>query len=375
MSLGSLNVAAQTTGAESPIPLSAFILRAGLLPTSVLADDAGVTYHLWSDTRLSPIDRAEDELLAASTSGDVIVALLDRPRALAPWQAFVRDAFRIPGFGVSGRSLGAVVFCACADRDSEPAWRWVAFTFGSASYAVRKRSVEQRFGLIVALNRLARAGATDAKVKGRVKQAAFCARGPYTYQAGVRAARDTPLESLPINRLADVLSGAGGRAGRAAEGDVYGSRSFRYRAVVLAPEDLVDLGNEMLVDYRDTAYRQDFGFIDQIVPVVDEEAEGRLRSELVAAIKRSDERVDVLLPDDHVPLEDERSICYVVLPGERVSRASDMVLTLSMVERMVRRGGESALDAELRLQHRTLFRELGYRITTRSNYTKRWVKI
>jgi uncharacterized protein (TIGR04141 family) len=342
--------AAQSTGGRR-LPLNAFLLRPGVTPIGAFADSAKseVSWFLWNEDHLEETDLGGD-LLDASAPGDVVVALTDRPSAIPPWQLFIREELSVPGFGGQGRALGAAVFCAAEDP-LDDSLRWVAYSFGYASHAIRRRAVEPRFGLTVALNRIAAAQSAedDPRLHGLLRQAAYRARGPYSYQAGYRAARDTPLESFRMDRLADLLSAAGGRVGSTDHPDqVFGARSLKTRDQVGAVVDLLDLANAAIVDFRAEHYRENFGFVDHMVPVYDEDLEDRLRQQLYDDVLANQDNVDVLLPDDLVPFEDERSICFIVRPGEREASAYDLVLTVEMVAAMIRNDGNEALDRVLR---------------------------
>ncbi len=333
------------------LALNAFLLRPTVTPANSFALEIrqNASWYVWDGDHLGDID-IDSELLEASAPGDVIVAITDRPSTPPPWQAFIRDVLNVPGFGAAGRSLGAAVFCAVEDP-LDRASRWVVYSFGSASHAVRRRAVEPRFGLMIALNRIAEAQAAeeDPRLRGLLRQASYRALGPYTYQAGYRAARDTPLDSFRMDRLADLLSAAGGRVGSADEpNQVFGARSLKTRDTVGAVDDLVALARSAIGDFRSTLYREDFSFVDHMVPVFDDALEEQLRQQIFEDVVALREDVDVLLPDDLVPFEDERSICYIVRPGEPARSASDMVLTVEMVAAMLRDHDVSALDRELR---------------------------
>jgi uncharacterized protein (TIGR04141 family) len=337
-------------GASLLLPLNSFLLRAELRPSRLFSEsvESEETWWSWQRDHLESLEDS-DELLQAAGPGDVVVVLVDRPTAAPAWQTLVRDALQVPGFGAAGRSIGAVIFCAVLDPEDE-ALRWVAFSFGSASKAVRKRAVEPRFGLLTALNRISMSqmDPTDNR-GGLLRQASYRALGPYSYQAGYRAARDTPLDSFRIDRVADLLSAAGGRTGPVDDPDqVFGSRSLRTRQTVSSVASLSAIAAEAITDYRRIDYRNDFAFVDQIVPVYDDGTETELRSALLNALLSGSDSVDVLLPDDLVPFEDERAISFIVRPGQSRAAASDTVLTPEMVASMVDVSDHGSLDRLLR---------------------------
>lgn len=342
-----------TTQVGDPLrlPLNAFLLRPELLPIDAIVETSlpSTSFFLWKSDHLEPLSVEDASLLEAAAVGDVAVAVTDRPANPPPWQVFVRDVLNVNGFGSVGRSQGAAVFCAVGEPDGGTL-RWIAYTFGAASHAIRRHAVEPRFGLIVALNRitLAHSDDSDPRLRGRLRQASYRGLGPFTYNAGYRAARDTPLESFRMDRVIDLLYGAGGPTRGDRSGQVFGARALKTREPVASVDDLVELATASLADFRQTHYRGDFAFIDQMVPVFDEGLEITLRQQLFDDVVALKDTIDVLVPDDLVAFEDERSICYIVRPGASAAKAADRVMTVDMIAGIVRRHGPEALDRDLR---------------------------
>ena len=334
------------------LSLNAFLLRPDVLPLEAIAESAlpSTSFFLWRADHLDPLPPEDAPLLAAAAAGDVAVAVTDRQANPPPWQLFVRDVLNMPSFGSAGRSQGAALFCAVQEPDGHEQVRWVAYTFGAASHAIRRRAIEPRFGLLVALNRIAIAHGddTDPRLRGRLRQASYRGLGPFTFNAGYRAASDTPLDSFRIDRVVDLLYGAGGPTRGDSSGQVFGARALKTREPVESVDDLVGLAAAALTDFRATDYRGDFSFIDQMVPVYDDGLELALRQQVFHDVVSLKDTIDVLVPDDLVPYEDERSICYVVRPGVAAAKACDLVLTVDMVAGIVRDEGAAGLDRDLR---------------------------
>jgi hypothetical protein len=147
--------------AESPqtiLPLSAFLLRRAANPGNVWseASAADVSLFDWAEGKLDPLAIEEQEIFDAAIPGDVVVALLRRSSRSPSWQAFIKNALNLASYGSSRESLGAAIFCAIsADPDNADRAVWVVWTFGSTSRALRRSSLDPRFGLVVALNLLA----------------------------------------------------------------------------------------------------------------------------------------------------------------------------------------------------------------------------
>jgi uncharacterized protein (TIGR04141 family) len=335
--------------AGTRLVLNAVLLRPAVAPMSSLSD-SGVQvtrFHLWAHDHLVPLGTEEESLLEAAVPGDVAVAVVSHPTSPRPWEVFVQETFMLPGFGDQGTNLGIIIFCAQADP-IDGSTRWVAFTFGAGSRILRRRASEPRFGLLIALNRIAVHDELDTARRPGLRQASYRALGAFPYQAGHRAAKDTPLDAFRIDRVIDLLSAAGGRTSGDEPGQVFGSRSLRWSHTV---EDVESFNQQALValqDFRSTRYQSDYGFVDHMVPVLDAGIEDQLRLELANSIAEDYDDVDILLPDDLVPVESEQSICYIAKPRERTAKASDRMLTMSMAASLVREQGVSGLDAELR---------------------------
>lgn len=329
-------------GAGRRLSLNAFLLRSKLTPADLLnpSVEDHATYYSWDGANLAEL--ADLDVLDAAQAGDIAVAILDRPSSPAPWQVFVRESFNLPGFGSSGRALGAVVYCAVAEPNGD--LRWVAYTFGGASHSVRRHATEPRFGLIVALNRIVSEDEGEADA-GRLRQANFRLRGPYTQQATHRAARDTPIDAFRMDRFVDVLTAVGGANASDPRTQVYGARALKTTETLGGAGALCELATSALADCRRQDYRRGFGFIDNMVPVEDAELNAALRVQLFDDVVDEADNVDVLLPDDLVGYEDERAIRFIALPHEQARRASNTVLAVHTVSMTVRDHG---FDTELR---------------------------
>jgi uncharacterized protein (TIGR04141 family) len=120
--------------------------------------------------------------------------------------------------------------------------------------------------------------------------------------------------------------------------------------------DLIELAAFVTARARESSYKQEFAWINNFTPVSDEDVVRRVRSEVIHQLLSDPQStaVDVLIPDDLLPADDERTIHYIALPGERIARAANMTLTISMVSRLVVEAAangnpEAALNLDLRL--------------------------
>ena len=298
-------------------------------------------HYLWRHRRLQPLDT--DRIADGPES--VILTLFSKPTAPPPWETLVVALFSPEGFvPVLSRSQGAVIYVPVTDPSLPGSpLRWVCWAFGSASRILRRTSLEPRFGLIAALNRIARAD------EGGLRQLEYRSFGAYRQRTGHTAGRDTPLDGFRIDPLVDLLSGAGGRTGEGANAQVHGARPIRLHAEVNGVADLQALAQAAMDDSRDSSYQQvGFSFVDDFIPVEDEGQWAALRARLAELILAGSDRIDAFFPDDLVDYEDPRAIHFVLLPNERASNPSRVTLTPSNLASALGEAGEQGLDRTVR---------------------------
>jgi uncharacterized protein (TIGR04141 family) len=151
-----------------------------------------------------------------------------------------------------------------------------------------------------------------------------------------------------MDRLTDLVSAVGGRTAGEIPSQVFGSKPLRSRESIGRAEDLVDLARTAVADYRSRAYEDRFAFIDDYVPVEDDEVIARLKARLFRDIQDGHDNVDVFLPDDLVDFEDERAIVYILFPTERVTSAARVTLTVDELRARLPPGDVGPLDWTLR---------------------------
>lgn len=334
------------------LSLNGFLLRDGLSPVGSVSGLAAseIRFSRWADGGLLDL---EDEG-ADPSSGDVIVGLFRRPSSLPAWQTFIRDVVGAEGFDAGSLSLGAIIYCAVAISDPQPEHiRWVAWCFGAGSRILRRAASDHRFGLLIALNLLVAREDSSARPP-RLRNLQYRVTAPYFQQAGHRAARDTPVEGFRMNTDSDLLSAAGGHTSDGVFADVLGGRSMKFRAEINAVDDFVTISQAAIDLFRQLDYKGSFKWVDNITPVYDEETIQSLRERLADEMTTDPVPgyLDVLIPDDLVSLDDDRSIQYIAYPGERVTKASRTILTAEMVANLVKRietdEPGTSLDSQLR---------------------------
>jgi uncharacterized protein (TIGR04141 family) len=329
------------------LSLTAFLLRPTVGPLASLTPtfaDLAVLYR-WADSSLHPVSHDESPTGAPQNDEDILLALLSKPVGPPTWQHFVQEAFGLEGFvSPVSRSQGAVVFCSAQDP-LDGTQRWIVWVFGSGSRALRRGSVDSRFGLLTALNRIA--GASGDEPAG-LRQFQYQQFGAYRQRTSHRAARDVPVQGFRFDQFTDLLSGAGGTQAESG-GHIYGARPIRVREALQSADDLPVLAQQALEDYRDDAYREnEFSFIDDYVLVEEAVTITHLRTELFADLLADRENVDAFIPDDLADTEDDSAIHFVLFPGEQVRAASRLNMTIGGLRKYLENSDEEALDATLR---------------------------
>jgi uncharacterized protein (TIGR04141 family) len=330
--------------------LSGLLLLPDVSPLSVLTASAApvASHYEWSKGSLRPLEQVNAEDLEAAEVGDILLSIVDRPTPLPDWQQFIRDAFSVPEFLPFGaRSRGALVFCAVEDPKVGKL-RWVTWSFGTGANSLRRERLEPRFGLLAAFNRIVEdADPRDAGGPG-LRQLQYETFGSFRQRTGHRAAHDTPLDGFRMDRLVDLLSAVGGRTGGEDSVQVFGRRQIQFSQDVDAPEDLAELARAAVMDFRLDAYKRDYAFIDDHVLVEDPTIRRRIRQAAFDLLVRSDEAIDVFMPDDLLDFDDDRTLQYVLLHEERKSSASSMILTVDRLALLAETSSPEMLDWDLR---------------------------
>jgi uncharacterized protein (TIGR04141 family) len=350
------------------LPLNAFLLRRNVTPANVWTDPADVEMFYWERERAAPLSLDEAELLEAALAGDVVIALLRRHSAPPKWQQFIRDALSLASFGSVHESLGAVIFCAVSVGDEEEKLiRWMAWTFGRASRALRRSAQDPRFGLLAVLNLLVipllkSEDSTEPLPSSRrrspqLREMRYRTTAPYVQQTGHRAARDIPVDGFRVERSSDLVAAVGGTGADPAltSSTLLGGRSLRFRAGISRIEDLVELADVAVDRSRATDYKEAFSWIDNIRLVDDPDLISELRSQLVSDLLASTDppSIDAILPDDLIDVGEDRSIRYIVFPRERGTGQGRVTLGTNTISSFLRQFPDDGdrireLDSELR---------------------------
>jgi uncharacterized protein (TIGR04141 family) len=354
------------------LSLNAFLLRPGVTPVTAPSEASAsqLEFSVLTNGRLQPLAAEEFDLVGAANAGDIVVALSSRPTQPPAWQRFLWEELRLGPIVSNTRSIGAIVFCAVAEEfeDGERI-RWVAWTFGTGSRALRRRAQDPRFGLLVVLNLLTEqadedhadageAGRPTSRARGpRMRELRYRSPAPYVQQTGHRAARDIPLDGFRIDRSTDLVAAIGstGAVAALATSTLLGGRALKFRTQIGSVEEFVDLAMTALAKSKLHRYREEFTWIDNITLVEDEETIRRLRTHVVEilATDPNPASVDAILPDDLLDVGEDRSISTIAFPHERGTAHGRRTLTVARIAEHVARiddaaERERALDASLR---------------------------
>jgi uncharacterized protein (TIGR04141 family) len=349
------------------LSLNAVLLRRKATPANAWsqASLANIELFYWTDNGLESLDLADTDVLDAATPGDIIIAILRRFAVVPAWQRFLRDSLNLTGFGSGGgQSLGAAIFCCVSPEDSgSTLFRWMAWTFGTASRALSRANLDPRFGLIAVLNLMvlpllgvehASDGSTTRNRGPQLREIRYRTTAPYVQQTGHRAARDIPVDGFRVDRSSDLIATVGGSGADPAltTSTVLGGRSLRFRAAVRNIADLVELAEIAVDRSRAVDYREAFSWIDNIKLVDDEDLIAQLRAHLAGILTQRPDSpsIDAILPDDLIEAGEDRSIRYILFPRERGTGQGRITLTTTAIAALLGRFPDPAvaLDAELR---------------------------
>jgi uncharacterized protein (TIGR04141 family) len=292
---------------------------------------------LWSDGKLEPIEPGDAELATTARADELVIALFDRSTEQPAWQQFLNQALGAPFFSEPSASRGAIIFCPV---DGAASRRWLAWSFGSGSRALRRAATDSRFGLMVALNALARLPEPSAAAEGARQVtrrphlrdvATRTTLGP-RQRSSHRAARSIPAEAFRVDRRSDLVRSVGGRSHDPLLGIVSGGRSLAFRKPMELIEEFVTLSSEVLERGIDDGYKATFGWVDRLTLVDDDDLRQALMGQLANdLVDEPTCDADVMLPDDLLEDDDERAIEFVLFPGERRTSASRTTLTLGTI--------------------------------------------
>lgn len=299
--------------------------------------------HRFVGGAAQPLESLDELNVVEPATGLVIVVTVSSVIATPWWQEFLATELKLTNFAVGPLpSKGAVVFCATEDPANRGTIRWVAWTFGTGSRSLRRTALEPRFGVISALNRIIGDGSEHALLR----RLQYSQPGAYRQRTGHVAFGDIPLGGFRMDRVRDLLAAVGGKTPDD-DTQVFGGRNLAFRTDVSDVDALRDEATAVIKLYRDEGYKEHFSFIDDYMAVEDSQLVTLLDEALVHEIVEGNEVVDVALPDDLVDFSDDRTMEYVLLPGERLASASRTVLTVDRIRSAIS-ADDTGIEMELR---------------------------
>lgn len=260
-------------------------------------------------------------------NGQLIVA--QRRPTTPGWVSFVSDASADPLTGIQNQSSGAVLFVPAENR-------LVAFTFGRGRNLLDPARLEDGFGLRVTLN------AVNADRVRAIDSRSF---EEGVFHTSRQASRDLELNSFTIDDSRDVLSAVTG----VPRDPTFGSRVSGSDGVAISTDvgvaDLGALAGRLLELLGADDYKENFGFIDYVRVVKDDDTLTELDAALAAALEGDLSGLS-MAPPERVDYEDMAGYRY---PGERRGR-DDIHPDLDFSDYLAAVGGSTSVE-ELKREH------------------------
>ena len=254
--------------------------------------------------RLLRIGRTIDDLLRddheleerPSEAGRLFVG---QAPALPPtWFDFV-SGFATGGLGrLVNQSCAAVLFLEVVSDDKRSATRIMALTFGTGHHSLDPDAFERSFGLKVVLNSVARSNLRSLDI---------ATLDATTFQKRIQASRDADLQGFGVDVDRDLLRLAAGSPRDNSFARSLAGKDALTLHTKTSPDDVINKCKTALKLYHATDYKKDFGFIDFVTPVRQqnllEQLDAAAFAELRQLVKGDASDLHVALPDILSPEE------------------------------------------------------------------------
>lgn len=209
--------------------------------------------------------------------------LMASPPREPTWADFLSPAFgKLAGIGKTA-STGAVLVL----RTSYYKDRLFALTFGQGRHLLRSDAFERKYGLRVVLNAVSKGENASNNDYVRIRSVDSTTMQPNAVQVRRQAARSAPMELFEVDTFRDILKAA---TGLPVETDKWGGRISGSDAVHLltsaAFHELGQLCRLIEKTHLSDAYRERYGWIDNITAVRDARECEALDQELVSRLAK-----------------------------------------------------------------------------------------
>lgn len=262
-------MARRSVNFENTTALRIYLMKAGTSRSQALRSDAKT-----SEINLNDSAQVQASLYVRNSE------------SLAPdWVAYLRpyvaDDQRASMLDLRGSSPGAVLVLETQDRV-------FAVTFGTGYLLLDKKRFERRFGLLVTL------GAVDPE---GVRELAVKTLRDVTVMTSRQASKGVSIGTFDIDAYQDLVKTAAGRAkSHELASRLAGSDGLTIVSEALLP-DLPNKCGELLSIYNSGACSEQYPFIDNFRPIVDDAIVGVLEEKLVEAIAGSNPSLSIASPD------------------------------------------------------------------------------
>lgn len=228
-----------------------------------------------------------------------------------PWIEFLK-----PGFGDLGiqprKNLSAVLFVRIPYGESKEIF---AFTFGQGRFILKSHSYDQNYGLRVALNAIYKQEATPTPE--RLKSVVTKTIGPNTIRTQRQTDRKAAFESFDVDTQRDMLNGI---TGIPTEADIWNKQVSGSSSLTASPsvnfEELGDYCKTLMDYYGQEWYKQDFDWINNRIPITNDELIEHLTEILIQSIKDKSDKTYMTFPE--LSEFSEITETYLVVEGNKI---------------------------------------------------------
>jgi len=264
------------------------------------------------------------------------------------WFDFV-SGFATGGLGrrLVNQSCAAVLFLKVVPDDKRSATRIMALTFGTGHHSLDPDAFERSFGLKVVLNSVARSNLRSLDI---------ATLDATTFQKRIQPSRDADLQGFGVDVDRDLLRLAAGSPKDNSFAKSLTGKDALTLHTKTSPDDVIDKCKTALKLYYATDYKKDFGFIDFVTPVRQQNLlellDAAAFAELRLLVKGNTSDLHIALPDILNPEEGvEVGYFGVGLKSGRKQAYAQVAIEDYVEELKVGQIDDIADMAELRASH------------------------